>query len=447
MPPGIKHFGNLSRKKHIFYVLSFAIGILGIISVAQSFSHESIWRKDFLEDYLSARAILLNQDPYQPLSALAADQGYTLRHGIFYHPNPHSPFLVILSSPYGLFSFKAAACLNLAIEICCLVFSVIGIVHWMGLSIAPMTIAAVVLSSFGWSAVLESLILGQTNLAVLALLVAGLRGLGKDRQSIGGIAIGGAIALKIIFWPLAILLLLYRKTKAFASAVTVLVFMHLSALLVLGFPVIENYYRHVTPSVASSYRAFFRNMSFWSVGWKLFEGTGSHALVGVSAPPFIDIPALAPYFSYVLVALILCVSLFLSVRVKNIQVAYAAMVSFSLLMTPLCWSHYLVAAAITVACAARRILERNTSSKRRMALYLVCACLLIPGPLVADLLYWLQGHSLFNHPLAMLTVSMVPMYGVLGSALLCCRCYGFAGKVPLFSICGNGSSCEVSFRE
>jgi hypothetical protein len=422
---------KISRKKCILCLFSLCIGLLGTIIVAQSFSDENVWRKDFLQDYLSARAILLEMDPYQPLTDLAVKQRYALPHGIFHHPNPHSPFLVILSTPYGWVSYKEAAYLNLAVEICCLLFSGIWIAQWLGLT--PAATCAAVLLCFGWGAVWESLALGQTNLVVLSLLVAGFRGVTTQRDILGGLAIGGAIALKIIFWPLLLLIMIYRKTKACITVVTTLAAMHIAAAFVLGFQAVEHYYRFVAPTVASSYRAFSWNLSLWSVGWKLFEGSGSRELVGISAPPLIDIPRLAPVFSYGLVALLLCVSLYLSIKVRDIEVAYAVMVSFSLLMTPICWTHYLVVTAIPVACAARYVFSRNGDLKGRVELYLICACLLIPGPIVADFLYWIQNHDVFASPALLLAVGMLPTYGVLGAALLCYRCRGQVRKLQVVS--------------
>jgi hypothetical protein len=433
MPRETINFQNLSRKKHLFYLLSCLIGLLGIIIVAQSFSDENIWRKDFLGDYLTARAILLGLNPYLPLSELAVIQGYSLPHGTFLHPNPHSPLLVMLSIPFGWFSYKAAVGLNLALEICCLAFSVISLGQWLGLRLSTPAASAAILLCFGWGAVWGDLALGQTNLAVLALLVVGLRGLAAGREIVGGIAIGCAIALKIIFWPLLVLVVVYRKVRAFTAVSATLAALNTVAVCVLGYQAIENYYRHVTPAVAFYYRAFFGNMSLWSVGWKLFEGTGSQALVGISVPPLVDIPRLAPVFSYGLVVLLFCVSLFLSVRVKNIEAAYAVMVSFSLLMTPLCWSHYLVVTAIPFAYAARRLLDEHATVKSRIALYMAGACLLVPGSILGDLERWFQGHRALDHPLFLLAVSLIPIYGVLACGLLCCLYRGAGWKMTGFS--------------
>jgi hypothetical protein len=285
MPREATNFGNLLRNKYLFYLLSFVIGLLGIIIIARSFSCENIWRKDFLADYLTVRAILLKLNPYQPLSTLAVIQGYSLPHGTFLHPNPHSPVLVILSIPFGWFSYKVSACLNVAFEICCLVFSVIFIAKWLGLRLSALTTCATICLCFGLGAVWENLALGQTNLTILALLVVGLRGLTTDRQIVGGIAIGIAISLKVIFLPLLVLVAVYRKAKAFTAVCATIAALNSAAIFVMGYQAIDNYYRYVSPPVAIYHRAYFMNMSFWSVGWKMFEGTGSPVLPGISVPP------------------------------------------------------------------------------------------------------------------------------------------------------------------
>jgi hypothetical protein len=55
MPRETIKFENLSRKKHLFYLLSYGIGLLGIILVEPSFFHENIWRKDSLHFYPGKR--------------------------------------------------------------------------------------------------------------------------------------------------------------------------------------------------------------------------------------------------------------------------------------------------------------------------------------------------------------------------------------------------------
>jgi hypothetical protein len=423
---GTIDFTKLSRYKHLFCLFSLLLGLVGIIIVAQSFSDENIWRKDFLGDYLTARAILLALDPYQPLSTLALIQGYSLPHGTFLHPNPHSPFLTVLSIPFGWFSYKTAAYLILAFEVCCLAFSVIGIGKWLGLKPAPFTTGAIVCLLAGWGAVWENLALGQTNLTILVLLVMGLRGLTTERHIFGGIAIGCAISLKIIYWPLLVPLLLYRKIRVLTAGLATIVVLNSLPIFVLGYQAVEHYYRYVSPTVATYHRAYFRNMSFWSVGWKLFEGTGSPSLAGISVPPLFDLPWLAPFFSYGLVGLLFCGSIILVVKVKNIEAAYAIMICFSLLMSPLCWSHYLVMMAIPFSFAVKRLLYVLSTINRRIALMIASSFLLVPGPSLVGLERWFQEYVFLNNPLILLAVSLIPMYGVLLCALLC------------YSFCGDG---------
>lgn len=419
MPHETSSSGTISRKKQIFYLVSFVVGLLGIIIVVQSFSSENIWRKDFLQVYLTARAVLLKIDPYLPVFTLAEIQGYSLPHGTFLNPSPHTPVLVALTVPYAWFSYTVSAVLNLVLEICCLVFSVTCITRWLGLRLTPLMTFAAVWLCFGLGAVWESLALGQINLTLAALLIVGFWGLTTGKDTIGGIAVGGVISMKFIFWPLLVLLAVYRKGKACTSVSATIIALNLVAALVLGFDAIDKYYRFAAPSVASLYRSFSGNLSLWSVGWKLFEGTGSTALVGVSVPPVTYLPHLAPYFSYGLVALLFSVSLFLSLRVKNFEAAYGIMISFSLLMSPLCWSHYLVVTAIPCAFVARRVFGENSTARGRMALYLTSACLLVPGPILAGMQRWFQEHSYFDTPLLLLAVSLIPMYGVLSCALMC----------------------------
>jgi hypothetical protein len=425
MPHETMNFTVRSRYKHLFYLLSLLFGMIGTSIIVQSFSDGYIWRKDFLGDYLSARAFLLDVNPYLPLSELAAIQGYLLPHGTFLHPNPHSPILTILIIPFGLFSYQVSAVLILVLEFCCLVFSVLGLGKWLGLHLTPSTICATVCLLTGLGAVWESLALGQTNLTILVLLIMGLWGLARERQIFGGIALGCAIALKIIYWPLLMSVLLYRKNKMLMAATTAIVVLNGVSIFVLGYQTVEQYYRYVSPAVATYHRAYFRNMSFWSVGWKLFEGTGSPVLAGISAPPLFDVPRLAPFVAYGLVCLLFCGSIILVFKVRNVEAAYAIMICFSLLMSPLCWSHYLVMMAIPFSFAVKCLLDEQATMKKRVALMIASSFLLVPGPFLVGLERWRYEYGFLNNPLTVLALNLIPMYGVLLIAILC---YSFSGN-------------------
>jgi hypothetical protein len=82
------------------------LGVYNIVRSAQTLLPPDVYSKDFLQEYLMARALLLGVNPYLPLSELAARFLGPLPVIVFPHPLAAPPPAAMLSIPLGLLGYK-----------------------------------------------------------------------------------------------------------------------------------------------------------------------------------------------------------------------------------------------------------------------------------------------------------------------------------------------------
>src|SRR5207245_10816779 len=105
------------------------------------------------------------------------------------------------------------------------------------------------------------------------------------------------LALKLmVFLHLIFLTICWRWDTVFASLLTAALSNVVAAFL-MGFGHVIEYYLTVSRALFPIYRAEIYNLSAWSVGWRLFDGTGSPEVLSIQAPPLIHAPGLAPIVS------------------------------------------------------------------------------------------------------------------------------------------------------
>ena len=105
-------------------VLALGGGVAGLWLAMQSLRPQYVYGKDFIQEYLLARAIRAGMNPYLPQRELAEAFGLELTDPTFPHPTPHPPGLALLSWPLAWFDYSLAAAAWMALELCCLVLGV-----------------------------------------------------------------------------------------------------------------------------------------------------------------------------------------------------------------------------------------------------------------------------------------------------------------------------------
>src|SRR5262245_14303444 len=74
---------------------------------------------DFVQDYVSARAFLAGEPPYQDAAGLRERFGF-LPHGQPLPLNPHPPLAILLVVPFAVFPFATAFLAHQVVQVVCL---------------------------------------------------------------------------------------------------------------------------------------------------------------------------------------------------------------------------------------------------------------------------------------------------------------------------------------
>ena len=423
-------------------LLVIATGILGLFSLAlsmQSLLPQNIFRKDFIQEYLLAKAVLNGINPYTPLAELANRLIGPLPTLIFQHPSPHPPSVILLSLPLGWLTYQQAAIVWFAFELACILVSVYLLLHWLGLRPNLRFALICTLLTLAWNPFRDGLIVGQLMTLNLALLIGSWQMLRAGKEIRGGLLLGIAIAFKLIAWPMGIILVLHKKWRAIGAAGAVLVSTNGIIALLVGSQSVADYYLKVGPLVSALYHAHIGNFSLCSIGWRVFAGTGSPVLTGVNAPPLVDAPNLACYIALILPVILLAVGIFLAMRASTFDTSFGIMTCVSLLISPLTWSHYLILALIPMAIVLRCLFALDLPKTETNLAILLGLLLCIPQSFLNNVMLMFADQGISNAgnptvPFAVTIISLIPAAAVLGLTCLLLR----VDQLP-FCICGDES--------
>ncbi len=346
---------SLRFQKTILILLGLLMMVLAEVRVSlilRTFDPAGgLYKKDIFQEYLLSKAVLAGVPPYLPLPELAQHfMGDNLPENLYPHPTPHPPTVILLALPLGFFSFQVAALVWFVFELVCLMAAAYGMSWWFN-SQEHVWRRAFFIFFFmlAWRPWMEELMNGQLGIFQLALLVGAWLALRKERDWIGGALLGITIALKLIAWPLAFFLLIRRRWRAVFSIGLAFGVCNLLALLIMGWDQIFYYYTQVSVQVMPLYRAFGWNLSLSSLGWRLFDGTGSPGLIGFLSDPLLFYwPLGARVFSVLIPAVVFLVALWRVQPVASFDIAYAMMLCVAVVLSPISWIHYFVLAAISI---------------------------------------------------------------------------------------------------
>jgi len=401
--------------KRLLRVIAVLNGVIAIKRVGESFFPPEIYRKDFIQEYLMAKAILSGVNPYLRLPDLAAIWvSYANNYNALKHPTPHPPVVGLLSLPFGFLSYKAAAVIWLIFELACLSASVLLLLRWWGKPIKAGTAAALFGVALGWAPVVEELWLGQLSSCLLLLLLGAWFALRAEKNLVAGAMLGGLIALKMTAWPIVIFLALRRKWNGVIAAASVVIAANLLAMVVLGIDCVKNYYLEVGPQVASIYLSHDTNFSTWTLGRRLFAGFGYNFW----APPLWSSTSLTLLFTYLTPAIVFLLGLRIALKARNFDTSFGLLVGVGILVGPIAWSHYLMLASIPIAIIARRLWEMGYPRKLSYAAFGLWLPVSFVGASYSFITTLFAGHSTREGipivPFAVAMMTLIPAVALLG---------------------------------
>jgi Glycosyltransferase family 87 len=354
-------------------------GLIALSKPIESLSIQYMYQKDYVQEYLMARAILSREKPYLPLPELGGLFLPSYSSTLFPHPSPHPPLAALLAAPFGLLPYEQSQALWFFFEITCLAVSCWLLATMWGSHIKFAQTLPIVIVALPFLHIWEELSLGQLMIPLLLLLIGAWRALRGGRDLAGGMLLGLAIALKLIIWPIIILLVMRSQWRAaFASCFSV-AFVNLAGIVLIGPREVAYYYLVVGKAVWSFYKAQEGNISLSSVGWRLFDGTGSPVISQLHAPPLIAFSNFAGIASFSIVAIWLILGLAMAKKARSLDVAFSMMICVCILASPIAWCHYLVLLAIPFTVMVHEIIVREATPSHIWLLLLTFAFLSIPA--------------------------------------------------------------------
>jgi hypothetical protein len=364
----------------------FACGL--VVSSISSYPHH----RDFIQEYLSSRALKDGVNPYSPVAELAERFEPDIPIPTFPHPTPHPPPVLILAFPLAWLTLQAASFAWLLFELICLAMATFLLFRLSGRA-RPLLVLVCFFLLLGWPPVWKDLILGQLG-SFLFLLLTGLVFAAQHeyRRSVG-ILLGSVMAMKFIGWPIALFYLIRKRWDIVFIAGGTLLGWNLLASALCGPRTVLTYYLEIGRNVAPLYRAHEENFSLWSLGWRLFEGTGSPVLEGMAAPPLFSLPGLSPLVSIFICIAALVVGLRLALRASDGTTSLAILVCFSILLSPVVWDHYLVIAVLPIFIAISKLRSLDLSRTETLISVGVVILALIPQYKVRYYVLSLLGHD------------------------------------------------------
>jgi len=337
-----------------------------------SFAAPVVYWKDCNQFYLMGKAITHGVDPYTSLATLA---GWWLPAWHPYpYPAPYPPFVGLMCVPLAGVNFVLMAWVWLVAELVCL-FALLAIVwRWVGGRIFSLLFWLVFLLLVVCPPINGELRGGQVMTFFALLLVCTWKELRADKNMTGGLLLGFILACKIIVWPVALLLIFYRRWVALVTCCSVFVLTNAISVLWLGLPTVVRYYTHVGAVNAELWRGYQDNMSTWGWGARLCSGIGW----GYHLLPAIPWPAAVPFVSY-LAPLALLVYFGLLIRkTKNFDTFFGLMLFASVLLSPILWNFYVLLLLLPLVMLGQRYFLAGVSLEYWLGPVMLLVVLVLP---------------------------------------------------------------------
>ncbi|MGE5618016.1 MAG: glycosyltransferase family 87 protein [Sphingomonadaceae bacterium] len=378
----------------LLVAITLAFAILSLETPLRSLEEPFVYRKDLVQEYILAKAILAGDNPYL-LSAHIRELAGRYVPGYSdpwdpglptYHPTAHPPTTGMLFLPISILSYPQSALAWLLLEVVGLVISLYLLARASGLRLPIAAALILAAAALDWYPAPFELALGQLTLAQLPFLAGAIASIRSRRPALAGALAGVAILIKPFPWPVLLVFLLKREWKTLLAAGAVLLLGWGAATALIGIDSVVTYFTQAIPFIDEGYRAQIWNISLRTWGWKLFAGTGSTMSLGDSAPPLVPLLPAAQPISVALPVAALLLGCYFTWRLPSTAWAFGLMICIGILASPIAWAFYLFLAPIPVAQVVEWLARHRFPAGETNAALVVAILLLLPPEAWAFLL-------------------------------------------------------------
>ena len=351
------------RSRNIRAAITIVLGLLVLMLAAQAIAHgfeslsESLnYRKDFLQEFLMAKATLAGADPYQPVNQLITQflQLPPDAKNVFPHASPHPPTLIPFILPLASMQYAIAALFWLLLSITALAASSLILCKLYLRGAAPKTLAIFVLL-LSSCCMYYDLILGQLNTFVLLAVSGCIAAHSAGRKSAAGFCLGVALCLKFFGLPLLVFFAIRREFRIAAIACTVVALSLGSVWLLIGSAPLTVYFETIIPLVTHAYRPDEFNVSLQTFGQRVFAGLYPSVQKTATVPPILNYPRLADPAGVVVTAIVSGLAFLCALREKRAERSLAYLTALTAVISPIAWSHgFLLFAPLLILGIAQR---------------------------------------------------------------------------------------------
>jgi hypothetical protein len=394
-------------------------GLAALGLILTSTTTATVYSKDLLQDYVAARAIVDRADPYLTTAALSAR--YTpAATGPSLYPTPHPPTALLLFVPFTGLDFVTTLRVWIGLEVICLALSLALLLRDSGARPGSIAVLVGTAALFLWYPVFEDVGVGQLMIPLLLCLTLSRAALVRKRSAVGGGLLGLALLIKPVPWPVLVVLAWRREWRALATAILTVLAGYVAATVAMGADRVVYYFTRVLPLVSGGFHALSRNLSLWTLGWRLFSGTRSLAFGWVypgtvDAPPIVDWPTAAGVVSVLVPLAVLAAAALLARRQSHVSFSLGVMICASLVSSPTFWNCYLVLLGLPLSTIAGSLRHRPVPRRLVVAIALCLLPTCLPYFAVASIVAPSEGLlSTGTSTTATALLTMLPTLGVLG---------------------------------
>jgi hypothetical protein len=341
-----------------------------------------------------AKAVISGTNPYLPLKELA--DRFIGNISFLPHPAPHPPFVSIISIPLTWLSLHNVIITWFIIEIFCLIgISLMLSVLWKGRVDWKKSII-ILFIMLAWYPVMVDLLFGQLTILLTTLVLAALLAARRDKKILAGVLIGFTVAIKMFTWPLIVYFAAKRDWRTVITSCLTILGLNLTALLVIGFGPVTDYYFKVMLQVSGVYHSFLKNFSLWSIGYRFFEGSRPIGGDYISAPPLINLPVLAPIVSAGLAATFFLIGLVWAKRCKDHDLAYSIMICVLIAISPIAWDHYYVMLIICLVVLLHDLSKHSFPTWHSLIFLVIAVSFFFLNDRIDELILFINGGALLK---------------------------------------------------